>query len=77
MFRVVGGADAAGWFVQHEVPRRFTGLQGLPVEFDAIERTHFIMRVADDLPIHLNALFDQQQANLLAVQLRQIAQETV
>ena len=36
-----------------------------------------MVRIADDVAIDLNALLDQQQAHLFAIELRQVAEETV
>ena len=77
MLRVAGGADAAGRFVQHEVACGLADLQDFPVDLDTAELEHFGMRVADDFSVNLNALFHQQQAYLLTVEARQVAEETV
>lgn len=77
MLRIPGGAYATLWLVQHEVPGRFSGLQDVLIQLDTAECIDFVARIADDLPIDLDALLNHEQANLLAVELGQVAQKTV
>ena len=74
---VLGGADAAWRFVQHEITRGFAGLQHVFVELNPAELANVMVWVRDDLAINPHALFNQQQASLLAVELGQVAQKTV
>ncbi|MCY1444766.1 hypothetical protein D9M71_612520 [compost metagenome] len=77
VLRIPGGADASGGLVQHEMAQGFTGLQHLVVDFDAAEFADFAVRVADDFSVNPDAFFHQQQAHLLTVEARQVAEETV
>ena len=77
MFRVLGGADATGGFMQHEIPRRFAGLQQHVITFNATESPYFMVWIADDAAIDPYPFFDQEQADLLAAELGQVAQKTV
>lgn len=77
MFRVLGGADATGGFMQHEIPRRFASLQQHVITFNATESPYFMVWIADDAAIDPYPFFDQEQADLLAAELGQVAQKTV
>ncbi|MNY12416.1 hypothetical protein D3C86_1454960 [compost metagenome] len=52
---MLGGADHADGFVQHEVACGLAGLQHLSIEFDAAEDAHLVAAVATDLAIHTHA----------------------
>ena len=74
---ILGSAHATGWLVQHEVTCRLACLQDVSVKLDSAECADFMARIADDLPVNPDSLFYQEQAYLLAVELGQVAQETV
>jgi hypothetical protein len=74
---VDGGTDATLGFVQHEVARRSATLQNLIVQFDAAELAYLAQWVDCDQAIDPHAPTQQQQARLLAIEMRQAGKETV
>ncbi|MCY1361400.1 hypothetical protein D9M69_480660 [compost metagenome] len=74
---VPGGADAALRLVQHEVARRLALLQRLAVQLHPAEYPHLVAPVAHRLAVHLNASRRQQEAGILAAELRQVGEEAV
>ncbi|MNU01386.1 hypothetical protein D3C72_2447720 [compost metagenome] len=52
-------------------------MQHIVVDFDTIEFTDFSVWVADDFSVNPDAFFHQQQAHLLTVEARQVAEESV
>lgn len=77
VLRIASGTDAAGRLVQHEVARRSAGLQHFVVDFDATEFSYRCMGIVDGLAVDSHPALHQQQAHLLAIESRQIAEETV
>ncbi|MNH29963.1 hypothetical protein D3C79_902260 [compost metagenome] len=77
MLRVLGGADATLWLVQHQVTRGAARLEQLVVQLDTAEFTYLGQRVADHHALHPHTALRQHQANLLAVVAGQVGEETV
>ncbi|MNF98471.1 hypothetical protein D3C84_813290 [compost metagenome] len=77
MLRVASRTDTAGRLVQHEVARRSARLQHFVVDFYTAEFTDLCMGIADGLAVDPHPAFHQQQTHLLAIESRQITEETV
>ena len=74
---VDGGTHAARRLVQHEVPCGFAGLQELAITFHPAELANVMPWIVYRLSIHLDPPLRQQQAHLLAIEARQVAEKSV
>ncbi|MNN08999.1 hypothetical protein D3C81_1218680 [compost metagenome] len=72
-----GGAHATRWLVQHEIARRLAGLQQFAVQLHPAEFAHLVAGVTDFIAIYPHTAFRQGTAGVLAVEVRQIGEETV
>ncbi|MNG09437.1 hypothetical protein D3C84_928560 [compost metagenome] len=60
VLRVLGGANAALGFVQHQITRCASVLKHLIIDLDAAEFAHFQARVTDAIAVHTHPSLGQQ-----------------